>query len=296
MTTERITPKLLWLLMTIQLTIWLILELPYYLPQMTRGVYMPAEAIKTIGYIISFVFLYLFSIKISHEHRNTSSLHIAWILMAVYAVIFIIRMIVITPLLNYVFPGYYPGPLYGLLHHITVFTSKGIFIISLFLMCSAYYKTGLGFHIKKRDYAIISGLLILPIAIMFYRSSLSQARSPYEISKYLQQSAQFQTAIMAAIAIVLRRITIQMGGGELEVALRFLILHAVGSGLFVLSEVLCATYSFPLNPLVNLITDLGWQFAFWCPALAASYRIHMTSLAEKEIEILERKMMSIQKS
>ncbi len=128
-------------------------------------------------------------------------------------------------------------------------------------------------------------------ALLFFREGLSEARSPYLISPYLQQSGLVLLLLCAAASLVLHRMAIQMDGGKLAIALRFLTLYTLVRGVFVLLQAwrrMAIPELPPMQPwflqYIQYFLEIGWQSVPWIAALAAGYRAELTVHAAKELE------------
>ena len=270
------------------MTLWLLWKLPDLFNHQWGNISLPAEAVRTGGAVIGFAVGLALNWEVAKEYRNTPSLWWAHLALAVYSGVFLVRMIVESPLTDLIEPGFYRSPLHGLWQHIFSFISKFALIAGLALMCYAYHRVGLGFRLARRDYLTMAGIVALLAALLVFRGQLSQAQSPYLTGRYLQLAGLFQLALMAALSVALHRMIVQMGGGKLKVALRFLALHAVASSALVLAEAINDAYSPELSPALGLPLGLGWQANLWFPALSAAYRLQLTISAAREIELLER--------
>jgi hypothetical protein len=100
----------------------------------------------------------------------------------------------------------------------------------------AYHQVGLGFAVKRQDYLAIGVVLAMAVALMLSREGLSQAHSPYAISRWLQLAGLILLSLSAAASFVLSRVAMQMGGGKLAVALRFLTFYTLLRGVLVLIQ------------------------------------------------------------
>jgi hypothetical protein len=212
---------------------------------------------------------------------------LAWLALAGNAAVSIVRIVVESTLFNLIWPDYTRDPLWGLLRHLTIVPANAFLLFGLLAMWWAYHQVGLGFAIKKRDYAAIAGILGLLIALMFFHEGLSEARSPHPLSRWLQLIGLALLTFSAAASLATHRMAMQMGGGKLAVALRFLTLYTLLRGVLVLIQ---AGQKMSLmdgqQPGVSysIFMVLSWQVAPWIVALAAAYRAEMTVHAARELE------------
>ena len=174
-----------------------------------------------------------------------------------------------------------------MLQHLAIVPANLILLLGLLALWSAYQQAELGFTIEKRDYAVLAGILAMSFLFIFYREGLSEAHSPYAVSRWLQIGGLVLLSLCAAASFVLHRQTTQMGGGKLAVALRFLTFYALLRGALVLIQ---AEYRVGLldgratNKFYPILFDVGWQAVPWIAALAAAYRVELTAHAAKELQ------------
>jgi hypothetical protein len=82
-------------------------------------------------------------------------------------------------------------------------------------------------------------------------------------------------------------ISMQMGGGTLATALRWLAAFALLRASLVLLNLLKLEFFLgtisPINQLINYVFDIGWQVVPWTLAFAATCRAEMTVTAAREL-------------
>jgi hypothetical protein len=79
----------------------------------------------------------------------------------------------------------------------------------------------------------------------------------------------------------------QMGGGKLAVALRFLTLYTLLRGALVLLQAgqrMSLTEGQQVSDSYSVFMNLCWQAVPWIATLAAAYRVEMTVHAARELE------------
>jgi hypothetical protein len=286
MIAARITPKVVWFGLALNLCAWLAFHLPWRAGLTER--HWVAESVIRTGFLcLAFGLALALNLEIAKEHRETRWLRFAWLALAGNAAISIVRILVESNLFNLIWPGYTRDPLWGLLRHLTIVPANAFLLLGLLAMGWAYHRVGLGFAVKKRDYAAIAGILGLLVALMFFHEGLSEARSPYMLSRWLQLIGLALLIFSAAASLATHRMAMQMGGGKLAVALRFLTLYTLLRGVLVLIQ---AGQRISLmdgqQPGVSysIFMVLSWQVAPWIVALAAVYRAEMTVHAARELE------------
>lgn len=285
MIAARITPKVVWIGLALNLGAWLAVRLPAQAGWTPRS-WAAESAIRTLFLCLAYGLALALNLEIAAEYRQTRWLRVAWLALAANAGISIIRMIVESALFNLIWPGYARGPLWGLLQHLTIVPANAFVLLGLLAMWWAYHQVGLGFAIEKRDYAAIGGILALIVALMLFREGLSEARSPHAISRWLQLIGLILLSLGAAASLVLHRMAMQMGGGKLAVALRFLALYTLLRGVLVLLQAglrMSLLEGQPAGLLHPFFFEVFWQMAPWTATLAAAYRAEMTLHAAREL-------------
>ncbi|HZF39177.1 MAG TPA: hypothetical protein VE715_10160 [Blastocatellia bacterium] len=286
MIAARITPKVVWFGLALNLCAWLACHLPWW-AGLTPHPWVTESAIQTGFLCLAYVLALALNLEIAAEYQQTRWLRVAWLALAGNAGVSVVRIVVESSLFNLIWPGYTHNPLWGLLQHLAIVPANAFLLFGLLAMWWAYHKIGLGFAIEKRDYAAIAGILVLLVALMVFREGLSQAHSPYVMSRWLQLIGLALLSFSAAASLATHRMAMQMEGGKLAVALRFLTLYTLLRGVLVLvqagqkmslmdGEQASASYS--------IFMTLCWQAVPWIAALAAAYRAEMTVHAARDLE------------
>jgi hypothetical protein len=284
MIAARLTPKLLTYVMAIHLALWLGFRLPAQFELTSRHLIIEG-IIRTVGLALAYLCAFALNLEIAAEYRKTPWLRVAWIALALNAGISIVRMIIEY---NLYLVEYIGAPLFKLLQHLAIVPANGFLLLGLVAMWWAYHKVGLGFKIQVRDWAAISGILILICAIFWFREGLTEANSPYEVSRYLQLAGLVLLLLSGAASLVLHRMAIQMEGGKLAIALNFLTLYTILRGILVFAGAV-RRISEPESPLlqpsnIQFIIQIGWLIVPWIAVLAAAHRAELTVQAAKELE------------
>lgn len=286
MIAARITSKVVWFCLALNLCSWLACNLPWRAGLAPRQ-WVAEGVIKTGFLCIAYVMALALNLEIAAEHRQTRWLRLAWLALAANAAVSIVRILVESSLSNLIWPGYTRSPLWGLLQHLAIAPANAFMLFGLLAMWWAYNQVGLGFVIKKRDYAAIAAVLGLLVGLMVFREGLSEARSPYAVSRWLQLVGLALLTFSASASLATHRMAMQMGGGKLAVALRFLTFYTLLRGALVFLQA-CQrmTLMEGQSPSVpySVFMDLCWQSVPWIAALAAAYRAEMTVHAARELE------------
>jgi hypothetical protein len=286
MISARITPKVVWLGLSLNLCAWLAVHMPWW-AGLTGHMWVTESAIKTGFLCFAYALALALNLEIAAEYRQTRWLRVAWLALAGNAGVSIIRIAVESSLFNLVWPGYTHNPLWGLLQHLAIVPANAFLLFGLLAMWWAYHQVGLGFSLEKRDYAAIGGILLLLISLMVFREGLSQARSPYALSRWLQLIGLALLSLSAAASLATHRMAMQMNGGKLAIALRLLTLYTLLRGVLVLVEAgqkMSLMDGQQVSGAYSVFMTLCWQSVPWVATLAAVYRAELTIHAARELE------------
>jgi hypothetical protein len=286
MIATRITPRIIWLGLALNLGAWLALNLPAR-AGLTPRFWVAESAIRTVFLCLAYALALALNLEVAAEYRQTRWLHVAWLALAANAGVSVVRIIVESACLNLIWPGYTRTPLWGLLQHLTIAPANIFLLSGLVAMWWAYHQVGLGFSVKRQDYVAIGVVLAMAVALMLSREGLSQAHSPYAISRWLQLAGLILLSLSAAASFVLSRMAMQMGGGKLAVALRFLTFYTLLRGVLVLIQAgqrMSLLDGRPAGRVYPLFLEVFWQIVPWIAALAAAYRAELTLHAARKLE------------
>jgi hypothetical protein len=282
---SRLTPKIILSGLVLNLSLWMAVHLPFILG-LTPHLNISEVTIGTFFAFWAYLFAFLLNLEIAGEYKDARWLRISWLALAGNAGISVIRVIIETKLLDLIWEGFRHSYLFELIQHIVIMPANICLLLGLLAMGWAYHNVGLGFRIEKRDYAFFAGIILLTVMIFAFREGLTQAQSPYSVSRYLQFISICQLALGAAASLVLHRIAMQMDGGKLALALRMLAFYPMLRAVLVLGETLAKfeiVENSALSSIMSIVIILGWQTVPWIPALAAAYRAEMTVHAADEL-------------
>lgn len=281
MIAARISPRVVTLGMALQLALGTILTL---LASFGWAAYSPwiDGAIKSSCAILAFAIAAALSVEVAAEYRHTFWLRAAWLALAASAGASILRYAVHSDLLNLVWENYKAGPLHGALHQITILAANSFLLLGVLAMWRAHQNAGLGFRIEGRDYVAMVGILALLFAILFKHEDLPAAQSPYFMIRHIEQISLVILSIVSAASLVLHRLAMQMGGGKLALALRWIMFYSLLRGLLVFLGML-PEFS-RARTLGRFLVSTLWQMAPWLIALAVAYRAQVTVQAARELE------------
>lgn len=292
MLATRVTPKIiLWALIP-QMALIVLAHFaanydwwPHY-----RGL---AQNFRNSVSIVAFAIALALNLEIAREYRKTPLLHLAWLAMAANAGISVIRMFLEGPWLG-LFWTEYDKSLSGLYRHLAIVPANVALLLGVVAMCMAYHRIGLGFEIERRDYLLMGTIAAVLIALLTFREGLTEAHSPYPTGRYLQQSGLVLLAVISAASVLLHRMAIRMGGGQLSKVLMLITLYALLRSTIVLTGAITPTLHPEARIFIRGFIELAWLTTIWLPALAAAYRMQMTADAVREIKHLENRRVTDQ--
>lgn len=282
MLASRLTPKIVVIGLALNLGLWLALDLMALASGMRMWVAL--AAVRVAAGMLAYGCAFALNLEIAREYRQAIKLRLAWLALAANAGIFFFRPLVETRLWDLVAPGFVNSPLQGLLQHLLIVPANISILVGVLAMWSAYHEVGLGFRIRRGDYWVMAGVVALVLALLFYREHLTEAQSPYLSSQILQQAGLVLLSICSAMGVVLHRLTMQMGGGRLAVALRLLTIYVLLRGVLVLLRALKLEFlPEPSGWPERYLFEFGWQMVPWIAALAAACRAELTVKAAQEL-------------
>ena len=241
----------------------------------------------TVAGLLSFGIATVLCLEVAAEYRQVRWSQLAWQLLAVGTALSLLKRLVGSPIFDLVIARYRVGPIRGLLDNI-LFVPANLFLLAgLIAIWWSFHRIGLGFKIKPRDYAIMAVVASLFIVLLIQRQSLSQAQSPYLVSRILQPVGLMLLGIISAFGLMLHRSAVQMGDGRLAAVMRWLTVYVVLRGLLVLlgaslnpRTLITAESPYALN---EWAFDVLWQIVPWTAAIAAACRAQVTVKAAEQL-------------
>jgi hypothetical protein len=233
-----------------------------------------ADTISTADKELAYLLATAFCLRIACEYRRQPKLRLAWRLLAINGMVSMLRHAL-------------EMGAFDPITHIHLYRQVSITLALLFLlggmwtMARAFLSTGLGFRVHRIDILAVACVFALVSVILFFHENLSEASVPLLAPRNVQIFSQVVIAVAAAFSVVLHRIILEMGGGKLAIAMRFLVGHIVGRVLLVLtSQILHPNIA--AHPDWEFISHLAFDFSIWLFALAACYRASMFTAALKQ--------------
>jgi|HubBroStandDraft_4_1064222.scaffolds.fasta_scaffold133512_2 hypothetical protein len=219
--------------------------------------------------------------EIAREYRSSKDLRRAWVVLGVCAGVSMLRHLFDTPLVDLVWPGYWAGPWSQLMRELLAAAALTLLAAGILTMAEAFRRMRLGFSLHWPDLAAMAGVLLLLALVLYFRNDLSAARVSVSLAKRAQLFSQVMFAIAAAGCVLLMRISKQMGGGKLAIAMGWIIAHIVLRAALVLATAWQAHLNKSL-PSVNLTFLLLSNAAIWMFAMAAASRYQVSVTAAQQ--------------
>jgi len=282
MISERITPKVVSACMALHLGLWLPLDI--LVQSGATELRLARAAERLIALMLAYAAAFAINLEIAEEHRHAGWLRVAWLALAANAGISFFRPLFESRILDFVSPGSWDWPLLGLAQHLLIIPANCFLLFGVLAMWFAYHRVGLGFKIEHRDYVAMAGVLVIMLGLLALRENLTEAQSPYMTSRVLQPIGLVLLSICSAVSLVLYRLAMQMGGGQLARALRWLTIYALLRGVLVLVRALRLDFLPEAGSWMDrYLLEIGWQTVPWIATLAAACRAELTVKAAKEL-------------
>jgi len=217
--------------------------------------------------------------EIAAEYRSSRDLRRAWIVLGICAGVSMLRHLFDTPLVDLVWPGYWSGPWSQLMRELLAAAALTLLAAGILTMAEAFRRMRLGFTLHWPDLAAVGGILLLLALVLYFRNDLSAVH--VSIAKRAQLFSQVMFAVAAAGCVMLMRISKQMGGGKLAIAMGWIIAHIVLRAALVLAT----AWQVHLNkslPSIDLTFLLVSNAAIWMFALAAASRFQVSLTAARQ--------------
>jgi hypothetical protein len=243
----------------------------------------PEAAVFVIEGMIAYGVAMVLCFQIAAEYRHSRWLRIAWLCLAVKSGIAVVRYALDDPMLNLIRPGYYESAWSGLARELPMMVAILFLVAGMLAMAYGFLQMGLGFRLERRDWVAIVALFAVIVAVMYFRQDLSAARwKTMPLVLQAQVATQILLAVAAALSILLYRLSLQMGGGQLAIAMRCLIAHIIVRALLVFVSMILLPGLFRIDR-ENVVTMFLYQGTPWLFTLAAVYRYQLAPNATRHV-------------
>ena len=277
----RLTPRIVLIGLMAHLSLRLVALVLFYNGLTAVGA-VTLNVLRGVGSFIAYALAFFICWGVANEYRGTKWMRWAWLALMANAGLSLLRPFSQQlALLGQAADLYDTQPDRALFLHLVLVPANFCLLLGLLAIWWAYYETGLGFKLKRRDGVAIGGLIALMVLFYLFRDLLTEAQSVNRLTSLLQLVAQLQMFLIAAASLLLHRVSIQMGSGRLALVLRWLTIYAL---LRLVLTVSLAHAFFPRHgKLINDLVAFGWQAAPWVFALSVAYRAELTALAAERL-------------
>jgi hypothetical protein len=273
---KRMTPRVLACLCGSLLILWSALYIA-----MASGILsdpVPMRLVRVISPLMAYGIAMWLCVGIAAEYRSSRDLRAAWVFLGACAGVSMVRHLFDTPLVDLVWPGYWSGPWSQVMRELLAAAALTLLAAGILTMAEAFRRMRLGFSMHRTDLAAMAGVLLLLCLVLYFRNDLSAARVSLTLAKRAQLFSQVMFAVAAAGCVLLMRISQQMGGGKLAIAMGWIIAHIVLRAVLVLSTALQVHLhkSLPFSDFLFTILSAAaiWMFAM---AAASRYQVSLTA-------------------
>jgi hypothetical protein len=171
-----------------------------------------------LGATLAHVMALILSAKVVGEFPARSKMRLAWQLIALSVAAALARHVLECVFIGF---GWRENPMFGI-RQIPLVLALVLLLAGLVVLWSAFSSLGLGLHARKADYAALAAILVLvPAALIFNRQTVD-TETPLRFIRALTLANPFLLAAPAGVGILLYRISVQLGEGQLARSLRYL--------------------------------------------------------------------------
>ncbi len=273
---KQLTPRVLGSVCAALLILWTALYLAMAAGMLSDPV--PIQLVRVVSPLLAYGIAMWLCGGIAAEYRSSRDLRTAWILLGGCAGVSMMRHLFDTPLVDLVWPGYWSGPWSQLMRELLAAAALTLLAAGILTMAEAFRRMRLGFSMHRTDLAGMAGVLLLLGLVLYFRNDLSAARVTLSLAKRAQLFSQVMFAVAAAGCVLLMRISKQMGGGKLAVAMGWIIAHIVLRAALVLSTTLQAhlNKSLPFSDFMFFVIST-WAIWMFAMAAASRYQVSLTA-------------------
>jgi hypothetical protein len=231
-----------------------------------------------VGATVAHVIASILAVKLVQEFPKGSRMRLAWVLIAASNLGGLVRHVFECVVIR---AGYWRHPVFGL-RQIPLVLALVLLLAGLVVMWSAFSSLGLGLRVYKRDIVALAALmLVVPPALIFERHEMD-LDSPFAVVRILNLISPFFFAATAGLGLLLYRLSVQLGEGQLARSLRYLALFPAARLLLSVltifpDEVLGVPY---LRPFLFALT----YTVSWFLALAMAERWQLTLDAARQMK------------
>ena len=241
-----------------------------------------SAAVSLFFSVLAFGIAFVINLGVASEYQSSPWMFAGWICFAANCGISVVRSILESHALSWIWPGYVQAPLYQVLHQTPIAIANLFLLAGLVSMWIAIRSLGLQVRLSAGDWTAIGLIAALLFGLAVSRNNLEGLLSPYQIALAAEQTGLVILSLCAVISVVLRRWAVEMGGGHLARALQFLAAYVTLRSLLVF--VTAYFTPGPATPGLTLAIGLGWSTVPWLATLAAVSCARLSVDAAHELE------------
>ena len=241
-----------------------------------------AAIIRLVGKVLAYSLALTLCIGIVGEYRQKVWLRFAWICLAIFSGVSVIRYLFDTQVIEAFYPGYWHGQWITVLREVPAAISLMFLAGGVILMAVALLRTGLGFSLRKVDIGAMTVVFVFLLLVLYLRNDMSAvSRLQHWLPRDAQLASNIFFCVTAAGAIVLLRLSNQMGGGQLAAAMVWIIVHIGTRAALVLVGPFEGHLAFV--PHLKFIESVIYDCTPWMFAMAAACRYQLTANATDQV-------------
>jgi hypothetical protein len=223
-------------------------------------------------------------LRIRADYPAPSTMRTAWLLMALSSVVAVIRY-------SFEWFSELTGWMLTMrnsvvsLRQVPIVLSLLLLTAGLLAMWSSFASIGMGARWRRVDVFLLIVILSFIPSILSFRGQMADAQSEYPIIRYLQSASPLLLAGPALVGLALHRISVEMGGGQFAISLRYLVAF-----LLLRLMVLVVNTSPQLREVAAAsipASAVNWAVP-WLFAMALAYRWRLTVSASELADRYER--------
>jgi hypothetical protein len=241
----------------------------------------PAALVRMVGKVAAYSLALMACRHIANEYGRRSWFRAAWLLLFACAAVSIFRYLFDNQVLEAFWRGYWRGQAITVLREVPSAFSLLLLAAGVLAMAGAILKTNLGFSLRRMDYlAIAAAMTFLVLALILREDISAVSRLQSAWTRGAQLTSHISLAIAAAGAIVLLRFSRQMGGGQLALAMGWLIAHIATRCLLI--AVGPFESHLTLVPHLKMLEAALYDSTPWMFAVSAAYRMELMAHATEQ--------------
>ena len=272
------TPAAIGAASSVMLMAWSILYLAHSAGMISSAV--PFQVAGVLSSLLAYGIALWLCAAIAAEHRYSHAFRLAWIFLGSCAAVSMLRHLLDTPLVDFIWRGYWQGPWSPRFREFLAAVALTFLAAGILAMGEAFRRMRLGFSMNPLDWMVMLAALALLSLLFYLRNDLSAARGSYSFAKWAQLFSQIMFVAAAAGCVLLRQIAKQMGGGKLAAAMGWIIAHILLRAVLVLSTAL-QVHLHKSVPFSEFLFPFLLNAAIWMFAIAAASRYEVSRTAER---------------